>query len=318
MKNPIKFIKYLFRKIMPYNMQMLFLHIRLFPAGIPVWFNYMKHRNEQFENELSAVLMLKNEAPYMKEWIEYHKLVGVEKFYIYDNESSDNLKEVLRPYIDNGMVVYFYVVTTGIFKPQLKIFNDAIKKFRNKSKWMAFLDADEFIVPVKEAKITDVLNQMRHKTKNKVFPALAIHWVVFGYCGHRTKPEGLVIDNYTKNDGIHELVKPIVDPRTVIKFVNTHWAVHFFGLSAINENGKKIRGPLNKHATANDIKEIRVNHYMTRSYEEHIAKLIRNKQGNPLQIAYQSIPDFDPDYLSHHEDMVIHKYLSALKTIYTD
>ena len=32
---------------------------------------------------LSIVAISKNEAPYIKEWIEYHKLVGVERFYFY-------------------------------------------------------------------------------------------------------------------------------------------------------------------------------------------------------------------------------------------
>ena len=49
---------------------------------------------------LSITAVLQNEAPYIKEWIEYHRLVGVERFYIYDNESTDNVKEILKPYID--------------------------------------------------------------------------------------------------------------------------------------------------------------------------------------------------------------------------
>ena len=44
---------------------------------------------------LSVVAIAKNEAPYIKEWIEYHKLVGVERFYFYDNGSTDNTREVL-------------------------------------------------------------------------------------------------------------------------------------------------------------------------------------------------------------------------------
>ena len=58
---------------------------------------------------LSITAVLQNEAPYIKEWIEYHRLVGVERFYIYDNESTDNVKEILKPYIDLGIVCYHYV-----------------------------------------------------------------------------------------------------------------------------------------------------------------------------------------------------------------
>ena len=59
-----------------------------------------------FKYELAIVAILKNEAPYIKEWIDYHLLAGVDHFYLYDNESEDNLKEILQPYIDINIVDY--------------------------------------------------------------------------------------------------------------------------------------------------------------------------------------------------------------------
>lgn len=53
-----------------------------------------------YKNYLSATCIIKNEAEYMPEWLEYHLLVGFEKFYIYDNGSTDNIKQVLAPYVD--------------------------------------------------------------------------------------------------------------------------------------------------------------------------------------------------------------------------
>jgi hypothetical protein len=40
----------------------------------------------------------------MPQWIEYHKMVGVNHFYIYDDESLDNSEEILAPYICDGTV----------------------------------------------------------------------------------------------------------------------------------------------------------------------------------------------------------------------
>lgn len=34
----------------------------------------------RYDNNLSFVAIVKNEGPYIREWIEYHKLVGVDKF----------------------------------------------------------------------------------------------------------------------------------------------------------------------------------------------------------------------------------------------
>ena len=44
---------------------------------------------------LSFCSIFKNEAPYMKEWIEYHLLVGVDHFYLYNNNSTDKLIKTL-------------------------------------------------------------------------------------------------------------------------------------------------------------------------------------------------------------------------------
>src|SRR5579883_479648 len=53
---------------------------------------------------LSIVAIFRNEKPYLREWIEYHRLVGVDHFYLYNNKSSDGSLEVLSPFIARGIV----------------------------------------------------------------------------------------------------------------------------------------------------------------------------------------------------------------------
>ena len=52
-----------------------------------------------FKHDLAIVVIIKNEGKDIAEWIDYHIIAGVSKFYIYDNESTDNTKEILQPYI---------------------------------------------------------------------------------------------------------------------------------------------------------------------------------------------------------------------------
>ncbi len=60
-----------------------------------------------FLHDLAVVAILKNEGPYLKEWLDYHLLAGVKHFYLYDNESPDNQAEVAKPYVEAGLVDYF-------------------------------------------------------------------------------------------------------------------------------------------------------------------------------------------------------------------
>ena len=45
-----------------------------------------------FMYDLVAVSIVRDEAPYIKEWLDYHLLAGIDHFLIYDNDSADNLR----------------------------------------------------------------------------------------------------------------------------------------------------------------------------------------------------------------------------------
>src|SRR5436190_22744853 len=53
---------------------------------------------------LAVCAMFQNEARFLKEWLEFNILIGVEHFYLYNNYSTDNYLEILQPYIDAGIV----------------------------------------------------------------------------------------------------------------------------------------------------------------------------------------------------------------------
>lgn len=56
-----------------------------------------------FDYSVSIVAILKNEAPYIREWIQYHLLVGIQHFYLHDNESTDDVYSILKPFINDGI-----------------------------------------------------------------------------------------------------------------------------------------------------------------------------------------------------------------------
>ena len=52
-----------------------------------------------FLYDLAVVAIMKCEGHYVKEWLDYHLLAGVDHFFIYDNDSPDNQREVVQPYV---------------------------------------------------------------------------------------------------------------------------------------------------------------------------------------------------------------------------
>ena len=102
---------------------------------------------------LSICCIIKNEGRYIREWIEYHLWAGVEHFYVYDNGSTDNTKEILSPYILSGVVTYHYFVAEREKgNQQNRAYGDAIFRYKHCTRWLALIDADEFLALSEEGK----------------------------------------------------------------------------------------------------------------------------------------------------------------------
>ena len=262
---------------------------------------------------LAVACVAKNEAVYLKEWIEYHKLLGVDRFYFYDNESDDNTKEILEPYIEDGTVVYHFLPNHPITKKlqHIEAFNDAIFKYRDKARWMALIDVDEFIVPVEKTNIPEFLSDYDQ------YPAVVINWICFDSNGHDKKPTahgGLVTANYTRVRKNHNnndrLVKSIVNPKEVVNYISQHFGLYYHGHEAVNENFQKMRGQYAPFHTSN---KIRINHYKTKSREEYLNRVTKNAGGTPLAYKFlEAELNFQEETT---EDITIQKYVPQLKKI---
>src|ERR1700722_14415252 len=63
---------------------------------------YAKQSSEKYQYQIAACMMFYNESYFLKEWLEYHKLIGIEHFYLFNNGSTDNYLEIFTPYILYG------------------------------------------------------------------------------------------------------------------------------------------------------------------------------------------------------------------------
>ena len=72
-----------------------------------------------FPHDLAIAAILKDEGRYLKEWLDYHLAAGVDHFYLYDNDSTVNQAEVVKPYVEAGLVDY--IPMPGLFDSPLQI-----------------------------------------------------------------------------------------------------------------------------------------------------------------------------------------------------
>ena len=235
-----------------------------------------------FLYDLAIVTILKNEAPYLREWLDYHLLAGVDHFYLYDNDSTDDYQEVLAPYVGANLVTLINFPGQIM---QMPAYNNALEKYRFECRYMAFIDLDEFIYPKSNRSIVEIVDEILARDAQAA--GLAINWQIFGSNGHETADYNRgVLERFTRRAPVdwtpdgkgNAHVKHISNPRKIHYIYNPHCASYFDSLYPVNENGKIIRASIpnafNKPVTAD---KIVVNHYFCKSREEFINKTQRGR-----------------------------------------
>lgn len=218
---------------------------------------------------LSVCAIAKDEGPYFVEWIEWHLSQGVDKFYIYDNDSSDNTKALLQPYIDKGIVVYLY--WPG-YRQQIAAYDDCIDRARYATRWLAFIDLDEFIVPKSDSSIPAFLKRFEK------YAAVEVNWLVYGSGGAKKKVPGTMMERFKHHslpDNIlNRHVKSIVNPRLVFNMIGCHEAARISGQTA-DSHGDVVKKNFRERVPQQDV--ICINHYAVRSFEEFLEKQNRGR-----------------------------------------
>lgn len=205
--------------------------------------------------------MYRNEAPYLQEWIEFHRLVGAERFFLYDNESSDDHGAVLAPYIAEGVAVAHHWPE---YPGQCAAYEHCLAEYGAESRWIAFLDLDEFLFSPGRHALTELLPEYEQ------WAAVGVNRVTYGTSGYKEKPDGLVIENYLMRWPTVTAMKSIVDPTRVARCLNPHAFSYQSGGFAVDEHKQPIDGWFTNELT---LERLRINHYYTRSETEFLDKL---------------------------------------------
>ena len=143
---------------------------------------------------LAIGCVFQQEGPWLKEWIEFHLLIGVEHFYLYNNLSRDNYLEVLEPYIRSGVVELFdYPATEYHATEQVAVYMDAFQRAKTDAiEWLALIDADEYIVSMEDTTIFPLLDEYSEQG------GIYLEWECFGTSGVEELQEGeLLIEKLT-------------------------------------------------------------------------------------------------------------------------
>jgi hypothetical protein len=210
---------------------------------------------------LAVCAIFRDEARYLAEWIAFHRLQGVQRFYLYDNLSRDDWRSQVDAEVAAGVVdATSWPITPG----QAGAYEDCLQRHRDDARWIAFIDVDEFLFSPTGRPLPDVLRDF------ETFPGVVVNWRCYGPNGWQEPAEGLLIESHPRravDDEPNNLfVKSIVYPRKTRGPSATPHYFRYRGGNAVGEDRRPVYWSRREPATA---ELLRINHYFAKSWLEY-------------------------------------------------
>ncbi|MEJ1158757.1 glycosyltransferase family 2 protein [Prosthecomicrobium sp. N25] len=236
----------------------------------------------------------KNEAPYLLEWIAFHRLAGFERIILFDNGSTDEGPALLAGLARAGVVELRRQPDPPDIGPQFHAYASALAMAR--SDWVVFLDLDEFLVLDGAEPVGAFLDRVAPDVSQVVF-----NWRCFGSSGRKEPGEGLVIERFLhagdERDEVNRSIKSATRTRA-IRAIHLHRPPVREGL-VVHADGTPVR--LDRRTAKTEAVRYgggAVFHYAVKSRRELDAKMARG---------WALVPHGDPATL--HEDS--NRYFAA-------
>ncbi|KFY03587.1 hypothetical protein O988_01384 [Pseudogymnoascus sp. VKM F-3808] len=240
--------------------------------------------------DIAICITVKDQYADLTEWLTHHyHHLSIRRFYIMDDGSSPALATYnYSAFLDANAITHRYY-HPALHHPyqQLASYSDCLKLFGDRHKWMAFIDADEYL----EVRGNETLRSiLAPYDDDDSVGAFAVNWQIHTSGGLLRRPpsarKGFTRciedqdpnhspDVGTENEHIKVLVKPSYAAKP---------DVHKFelkkGARTVGEDGDTVdrlawRVPITRRRVA-------LHHYATRSREEYVAKMERgNGMGSP-------------------------------------
>jgi hypothetical protein len=270
---------------------------------------------------IAIAATVKNEAAHIGEWARFHHAAGVRHFIIYDDACTDGTPDILRDTLPAQALTVIpwaqRLTDARLWREmhnQVLAYAHAASNFGPAYRWMAFIDVDEFLIPVE----ADNLDQALAPLEN--VPNLSLPWHMFGTCGHETPPQGGILRNYRHRardpmgdaPGLRAF-KCIVDPCRLTA-LRVHSMETDGSAQTWNDQGVPFALTDRDKPGFYSAGHIQLNHYYTRSMAELEAKITRgpNLRGKADQYRRKVLRTVDSIEKDTTEDLLAQRYLDRM------
>jgi hypothetical protein len=263
---------------------------------------------------LTTATIIKDEGRYIREFVAFHSIVGVDHMLLYMDGGHDPLVAVaLKDFLAKGFVTLIPWPRFALHRNnQFLAYQHAVALMRGRTRWLAMLDADEFLfAPTSGDLIAELRNREGHD-------ALAVYSRTFGTGGvEQIEGDELVTERLTKR-GAADHVKnrtqrAIVKPEAVLAIRSANSCVlRDTACLGWDEDGRPVFAT---GEAGHGGEHLRINHYFTRAEADFRMKLQRQYFGKGKRDIKMEgkLKEAADGSLSVEIDRNLHTYLPRLK-----
>lgn len=254
-------------------------------------------RNEVLQLRIAVCAVVRFESLYLLEWIAHHMHIGVEHFFVLDDNADDaaerertarvlaefgdavtltNAEDLLRLHANASLVERI----GGKSKTQFLWTTACAHSLGREYDWIANIDADEFLLPHQPlaADFCLVSLLVRFAASHVDAPALIVSRRTFTYSGETRFADEPVMARFTRAADT-STIKSIVRPGSVDYCASAHQCEYRHGAKAYNLAGHQAAaspGKKNGRETSEPIfVPLFLAHYRSKSLEECVWKVAR-------------------------------------------
>lgn len=219
---------------------------------------------------IALCAIVRNEIRSLVEWLAHYKVLGFTDILVYDNASTDGTTDLLAALDAAGELVHLDWPHEVGARPQRLAYEHARK--HSDADWIAFFDADEFLVLHHDATIADFLARFGADVA-----AVAVNWIVFGSGGQQTYSARPVTERFT------DALPPDAAESHTVKAIGRRERLNGTGIHRVSVAEGRYVTPSGTDAvfvglTASSVTDRKVaalHHYVVKSLEEFAEKRAR-------------------------------------------
>ncbi len=148
------------------------------------------------KHKFSLVACARWEENDILEWLDYHRVIGIDHVYLYSNDDdASTLKEAIGPHLDGPRPFVTYWHWHPSKGRQVHMYLHFLSERRFETEWLCFLDIDEFLVIKGHNDLPRFMAPLEAR-----FDAVYFNWVFYGAGGRRTRQPGSVLMGLTRRN----------------------------------------------------------------------------------------------------------------------